>query len=206
MNRVEVLLPSAPSVARRDDEIGLLMRISSPMPMMSISGFPVQACGWGCVCADRKVYYKYSASSSAYTPLKGFSSGEPQWVLLKYFSELILASPCFTLVRLVVCLWRSNGTGRAASCRSLVFKAGMILLAWCSLMAVPRIAVRGRAFAVQEDRRAELYRLFVRSLSVTEIAEGLMMSVLVIIPALNEGKHCRRDRRPERESPDTCCR
>jgi GT2 family glycosyltransferase len=179
----EVLLPSGCAALYRKavlDEIGLFDEDFFAYADDVDLGLRFRLAGWGCVYVPTaKVYHKYSASSSAYSPLKAFLVERNRvWVLLKYFpAELILASPCFTLVRLVVhaygALTGQGASGKFAEHHS-VFKAGMILLrAWCSaLMAVPRIArARRKLSRFRRIGRAELYRLFrTFGLSVTEIA------------------------------------
>lgn len=179
----EILLPSGCAALYRKavlDEIGLFDEDFFAYADDVDLGLRFRLAGWGCVYVPTaKVYHKYSASSSAYSPIKAFLVERNRiWVLLKYYpAELILVSPYFTLIRLVIhaygALTGQGASGKFAAQHS-VFKAGMILLrAWCSaLMAVQRVfRVRRELSRFRRIGRAELYRLFrVFGLSVTEIA------------------------------------
>jgi GT2 family glycosyltransferase len=179
----EVLLPSGCAALYRKavlDEIGLFDEDFFAYADDVDLGLRFRLAGWGCVYVPAaKVYHKYSSSSSAYSPLKAFLVERNRiWVLLKYYpAELILVSPCFTLMRLVVHAYGAF-TGQGASgkfaAQHSVFKACMILLrAWCSaLMAIQRVARARRELSrFRRIGRAELYRLFREfGLSVTEVA------------------------------------
>ena len=132
-------------------------------------GLRARLAGWKCTYVpEAKVFHKYSASSSAYSPLKAFLVERNRiWVLLKYFPpEMILISPLFTLIRLVVQLYGAlSGKGAAGKFAKQysAFSAILILLkAWFSALAgLPRIIKQRRDF-IRKTRisRRELYRLF----------------------------------------------
>lgn len=143
-------------------------------------GLRARLAGWGCVYVpSAKVYHKYSASSSAYSPFKAFLVERNRvWVLLKYYPvEMVLISPFVTLRRLLVHLYgalRGTGaSGRFSEQNSLMQALGILLRAWCSaLLALPHIIGQRQAFHPRRriDRR-ELYRLFCTfRISAREIA------------------------------------
>jgi GT2 family glycosyltransferase len=126
-----------------------------------------------------KVYHKYSSSSSAYSPLKAFLVERNRiWVLLKYYPlELILLSPFFTLVRLLVHLFGAiigkGASGRFSEQHSVPGAVGIMLKAWgAALLALPGVCKQRRAFfRLKRIGRAELYRLFCSfRISAREIA------------------------------------
>jgi GT2 family glycosyltransferase len=136
--------------------------------------------GWRCVTVpSAKVYHKYSASSSAYSPFKAFLVERNRvWVMLKYFPwELILASPWFTAKRMLLHLYgsltRRGASGRFAEQYS-VGKAAMILLrSWAAALAgLPRVLGQRRAFGRKRRiSRREFYRLFrTFGISASEVA------------------------------------
>ncbi len=142
-------------------------------------GLRARTAGWNCrYVPAAKVYHKYSSSSDAYSPFKAFLVERNRiWILLKYYPvEMILASPGFTLLRLVTHLFGAF-TGRGASGRfsrkhSLFQAAKILLTAWGSaLKGAPRILRQRQAFSrIRKLGRIELYRLFCRyRLSVKEI-------------------------------------
>ncbi len=143
-------------------------------------GLRARLAGWGCrYVPSAKVYHKYSASSAAYSPFKAFLVERNRiWVLFKNFPlELIILSPFFTLLRLIIHLFGAI-TGRGASGRfseqHSVFKALAILLkAWCAaFVALPSIfKQRLAASRLRRLRRAEIYRLLCTyRLSAREVA------------------------------------
>ena len=167
----EVLLPSGCAALYRKsvlDEIGLFDEDFFAYADDVDLGLRIRLAGWGCVYVPTaKVYHKYSSSSSAYSPLKAFLVERNRiWVLLKYYPvELILVSPCFTLIRLAVHAYGAL-TGQGASgkftAQHSIFKAFTIMVrAWCSaLTAVHRIArARRQLSRFRRIGRSELYRL-----------------------------------------------
>ena len=143
-------------------------------------GLRARLAGWGCVYVpSAKVLHKYSASSSAYSPLKAFLVERNRiWVLFKYYPlEMILVSPLVTGARLLAHFYGAL-TGRGASGKftkqSSVLQAMAILLkAWYfALKALPGILRQRRAFSpLRRIGRKELYRLFCTfRISTREIA------------------------------------
>jgi GT2 family glycosyltransferase len=143
-------------------------------------GLRARLAGWECrYVPSAKVYHRYSASSSAYSPFKVFLVERNRiWVLLKYFPlELVLVSPFFTFLRLVIHFVGAI-TGRGASGRfseqHSVFGAMRILLkAWgAALAAIPGICRQRRAFSpLRRLSRPGFYRLLCRyRISAREIA------------------------------------
>ena len=143
-------------------------------------GLRARLAGWGCAYVPAaKVYHKYSSATSAYSPLKAFLVERNRiWVLLKYYPlELIVASPYFTLKRLMIQLYGAV-TGKGASARfseqySILQAVGILFKAWWfALSALPRIVQQRRSLAkVRRISRSELYRLFrLFSISAYEIA------------------------------------
>jgi len=125
--------------------------------------------GWKCTYVpEAKVYHKYSASSSAYSPLKAFLVERNRiWVLLKYYPlELILISPYYTLKRLVLQLFGAlagkGAAGKFSRQYSVFTASGILLKAWfLALAGLPRILGQRRAFSRKTKiNRRELYRLF----------------------------------------------
>jgi GT2 family glycosyltransferase len=132
-------------------------------------GLRARLAGWGCVYVPTaKVYHKYSASSSAYSPLKAFLVERNRiWVLLKYYpQELILVSPYFTIKRLFVHLYGAvagkGASGRFTEQQSVLSACSILIKAWfAACMAVPHIVRQRRSFLrLRRIKRAELYRLF----------------------------------------------
>jgi GT2 family glycosyltransferase len=143
-------------------------------------GLRARLAGWGCsYVPGARVYHKYSSSSDAYSPLKAFLVERNRiWILLKYYPvEMILVSPCFTLLRLLAHLLGAV-TGQGASGRfsrqHSVFQAIEILFrAWiAALKGMPGVLQQRRAFSRKRRLgRIALYRLFcMHRISVREIA------------------------------------
>ncbi len=143
-------------------------------------GLRARLAGWQCIYVpSAKVYHRYSASSSAYSPFKAFLVERNRiWVLLKYYPmEMILISPFGTMVRLLVHLYAAL-TGRGASGRfiegnSVLAVMAILLKAWYSaLWAIPRILRQRRAFSkLRRINRREFYRLlFTFRISACEMA------------------------------------
>lgn len=136
--------------------------------------------GWGCrYVPGAVVYHKYSSSSSAYSPLKAFLVERNRIrVLLKYYPcELVLASPYFTLKRLVLSLYGAlsgqGASGKFAAQNSLVTALWILLKAWGSvLVGMPKVLRQRWAFGrITRLRRKAFYRLHRQfSLSTSEIA------------------------------------
>ena len=168
----EALFPSGcAGLYRKEmlDEIGLFDKDFFAYADDVDLGLRARLAGWGCVYVPAaKVYHKYSSSTSAYSPRKAFLVERNRiWVLLKYYPfELIMASPYFTLKRLMIHLYGAL-TGKGASARfseqySLLQAVGILVKAWWSaLSALPNIVRQRRSFAkVRHISRSELYRLF----------------------------------------------
>jgi GT2 family glycosyltransferase len=143
-------------------------------------GLRARMAGWGCrYVPTAKVYHKYSASSDAYSPFKAFLVERNRiWVLLKHYPvEMILVSPCFTLLRLMTHLFgaitRQGASGRFSRQHS-VFQAIKILLkAWVeALKGLPGVLQQRKALSRKRRLgRIDLYRLFcTHRISVREIA------------------------------------
>ncbi len=143
-------------------------------------GLRARLAGWRCEYVPAaKVYHKYSSSTEAYSPFKAFLVERNRiWVLLKYYPvEMILASPFFTLLRLVIHLFGAitgQGASGKFSQKYSVFQAVTILWkAWgAALKGLPRILRQRKAFSPQRRLgRSDLYRLFCTyRISVREIA------------------------------------
>ncbi len=179
----EALCPSGcAGLFRREmlDEIGLFDEEFFAYADDVDIGLRARLAGWGCrYVPSARVYHKYSSSSSAYSPLKAFLVERNRiWVLLKYYPlELVLLSPCFTFLRLLVHLFGAL-TGKGASGRfteqNSVFHAmGILVRAWGAALAeLPGIIRQRRAFSrFRRIGRRELYRLFCTfRISAREIA------------------------------------
>jgi hypothetical protein len=136
--------------------------------------------GWGCrYVPEAVVYHKYSSSSSAYSPLKAFLVERNRiWVLLKYYpTELVLASPYFTLKRLALSLYGAlsgrGASGKFADQHSLGTAFGILLKAWgAALAGVPKVLRQRRVFGrLKRLSRKDFYQMHRRfSLSTAEIA------------------------------------
>jgi len=131
-------------------------------------GLRARLAGWGCVYVPTaKVYHKYSSSSSAYSPLKAFLVERNRiWVLLKYYPlESVLASPFFTLNRLVIHLYGAltgkGASGRFSEQHSILNAFFILIKAWYSAcMELPDIIRQRRSLKkLRRISRSELYRL-----------------------------------------------
>jgi len=136
--------------------------------------------GWGCrYVPEAVVYHKYSSSSSAYSPFKAFLVERNRiWVLLKYYPfELVLASPYFTLKRLILSLYgalsHQGASGKFVDQNSLGTALWILIKAWAAaLVGMPKVLRQRRAFGrLTRLRRKDFYHLHRRfSLSTYEIA------------------------------------
>lgn len=143
-------------------------------------GLRARLAGWECrYVPSARVYHKYSASSSAYSLFKAFLVERNRiWVLLKYFPmELVLASPFFTFLRMLLHLAGAvSGQGASGkfSEQHSVFRAMLIVLkAWGAALAeVPGICRQRRAFSpLKRLGRPGFYRLLCRyRISAREVA------------------------------------
>ena len=131
-------------------------------------GLRARIAGWRCTYVpSAKVYHKYSSSSSAYSPFKAFLVERNRiWILLKYFPvELIIISPCFTLLRFGVHLvgaFLGKGASGKFSKEQSLFRAQLIILkAWAAaLKAVPGILkLRVYKRPAKQISRINFYRL-----------------------------------------------
>ena len=143
-------------------------------------GLRARLAGWKCAYVpSARVYHKYSSSSSAYSPFKAFLVERNRiWVLLKYYPvEMILASPFFTLLRLLAHLFGAL-TGQGASGKfsrehSILRAVTILVKAWGAALAVlPGVIRRRRAFSpLRRLSRAGLYELFCKyRISALEVA------------------------------------
>lgn len=168
----EALVPSGCAALYRKavlDEVGLFDESFFSYADDVDLGLRIRLAGWGCRYVPTAiVYHKYSASSSAYSPMKAFLVERNRiWVLFKYYpAELILVSPYYTLKRLLLQAY-GGMTGQGASGKftaehSLFSALTILLRAWfAALAALPKIAgERRKAKSMQRIRRSELYRLF----------------------------------------------
>lgn len=168
----EALLPSGCAALYRKavlDEIGLFDEKFFAYADDVDLGLRARLAGWGCIYVPTaRVYHKYSASSSSYSPFKVFLVERNRiWVLLKYYPiELILASPYYTVKRLLLQTYGAV-TGRGASGKfaadQSVFSAALILCrAWvAALAAFPKIIRERHTMRhIRRIKRPALYRLF----------------------------------------------
>jgi GT2 family glycosyltransferase len=179
----EALFPSGcAGLYRRQllDEVGLLDEDFFAYADDVDLGLRGRLAGWGCLYVPTAVvYHRYSSSSSSYSSFKAFLVERNRiWVLLKYFpAEMILASPFFTLRRLVLQFYGAL-TGQGASGRFTreqgVFSAGLVLFkAWTSALASAArvLAQRRRTASYRRLGRKEIYCLFRRfGISASEVA------------------------------------
>ncbi len=181
--RAEALIPSGCAALFRRavlDDVGLLDKDFFAYADDVDLGLRARFAGWGCVYVPAaKVYHKYSSSSSAYSPFKAFLVERNRvWVLLKYYPMgLILASPYFTVKRLLIQLYGAM-TGKGASGRFLeqqsVLQALVILIrAWFSALAkLPKIVRQRRSYSkerrISRSERSRLFREF--RISARELA------------------------------------
>jgi len=143
-------------------------------------GLRARLSGWGCrYVPTARVYHKYSASSSAYSPFKAFLVERNRiWVLMKYFPlELVLISPYYTIKRMAFHFYgalRGRGaSGKFTEQHSFFAAIGILMKAWAAaLLALPKIVRQRRSFSrIRRLPRAELYRLFrAFGISAREIA------------------------------------
>src|SRR5208337_3811849 len=179
----EALLPSGCSGFYRADmlaEIGLFDEEFFAYADDVDIGLRARLAGWECsYVPTAKVYHKYSASSAAHSPFKAFLVERNRiWVLFKYFPvELILLSPVFTLLRLMLHFFGAI-TGRGASGKfseqHSVFKALTIILkAWrAAFVSLPNIVKQRIANSrLRRLGRIEFYRLLCKfGISAREVA------------------------------------
>jgi GT2 family glycosyltransferase len=167
----EALFPSGcAALYRRSmlDEVGLFDEDFFAYADDVDLGLRARLAGWGCSYVPAaKVYHRYSSSSSTYSPFKAFLVERNRiWVLLKYYpAELVLASPFFTLKRLLLQFYGAV-SGQGASARfsdenGMLPAVAVLLKAWCSaLAALPKIIGRRKWYRRRRITRRELYRLF----------------------------------------------
>jgi GT2 family glycosyltransferase len=162
------------------DEIGLFDEAFFAYADDVDIGLRARLAGWHCIYVpSAKVYHKYSASSSAYSPFKAYLVERNRvWVLLKYYPiEMIMISPFATLTRLVVHLYGAltgkGASGRFSEQNSVLQAMAILFKAWYSaLSALPSIIRQRRAVSkLKRIGRRELYRLFCEfRISAYEIA------------------------------------
>jgi len=162
------------------DEIGLFDEEFFAYADDADIGLRARLAGWRCqYVPTAKVYHKYSSSTEAYSPFKAFLVERNRiWVLLKYYPvEMILASPCFTLLRLVTHLFGAivgqGASGKFSRQYSLLRAASILCKAWWeALKGMPRILKRRQAFSpIRRLGRRDIYKLFCKyRISVREIA------------------------------------
>ena len=103
--------------------------------------------GWGCALApDAVAYHHYSRTSGSYSSLKAFHVERNRvWLLLELFpASLAIASPLFTVTRLLLQLWGGltgrGAAGRLARQQSVPHLAAVALRAYASaLRGMPRV-------------------------------------------------------------------
>ena len=180
----EALLPSGcAGLYRRSmlDEIGLFDEEYFAYADDVDLGLRGRLAGWGCrFVPDAVVHHRYSASSSAYSPLKAFLVERNRlWVLWKYFPlELIAASFWYTPKRLLyqfIAALRGRGSsGRFRREQGILTAAATLLKAWCSALGgLPRILrQRQRMRGIRRMKRREFTLLLRRfELTAAELAE-----------------------------------
>lgn len=167
----EVFFPSGCAALYRRamlDEIGLFDEEFFAYADDVDLGLRARLAGWGCrYVPAARVYHKYSASSSAYSPFKAFLVERNRiWVLLKYFPvELILLSPWFTLVRLLMHLFGAltgqGASGRFSEQQSLPSVPKILIKAWTAALAAMPGIIRRRCSqrGLRKISRREFYRL-----------------------------------------------
>jgi GT2 family glycosyltransferase len=143
-------------------------------------GLRARLAGWRCRSAPRAVvYHKYSAASSAYSPLKAFLVERNRvWVAVKCLpAPLLIASPLFTAARLAAQGWgalrRRGAAGRFAADHSATALLGVLVRAYAAALRGLPAAWRKRR-EVQRRRRISSWEAvgWVRrfGMSVGEIA------------------------------------
>jgi hypothetical protein len=143
-------------------------------------GLRARLAGWECrYVPTAKVYHKYSASSSAYSPFKAFLVERNRiWILLKYFPlELIAVSPWFTFLRLLAhwygAIMGKGASGRFSEQHSVLQALTILFKAWgAALMGLPHIVKQRLADSgLRRISRPAIYRLLYEyRLSIKEIA------------------------------------
>lgn len=143
-------------------------------------GLRARLCGWSCrYVPSARVYHKYSASSSAYSPFKAFLVERNRiLVLLRNFPvELILCSPLFTAVRFLAHFYAAvagrGASGKFSQQESLFKAIGIVMQAWVAAIRMMPGVIRKRASDSRKRRisRTEFYRLLCRfRLSIREVA------------------------------------
>jgi len=122
-------------------------------------GLRARLAGWSCRTVPRAVvYHKYSASSSAYSPLKAFLVERNRaWVAIKCLpAPLLVVSPLFTSLRLGAQAWgaftRRGAAGHFAAEHSPLALLGVLLRAYAAALRGLPAAWRKRR-AIQRGRR-----------------------------------------------------
>ncbi len=143
-------------------------------------GLRARIAGWKCIYVPTaRVYHRYSASSSGYSPFKAFLVERNRvWVLLKYFpAELILVSPFYTIKRLVLQLFGGisgrGASGKYISEQSMLSAVAVLLKAWGSALKsfFKVIKQRRKLDSLRRIGRREFYRLFrTYGISASELA------------------------------------
>lgn len=183
-HETEALLPSGcAGLYRRSmlDEIGPLDEEYFAYADDVDLGLRGRLAGWGCrFVPGAVVHHRYSASSSAYSPLKAFLVERNRiWVLWKCFPPgLIAASFWYTPKRFTyqfVAALRGRGlSGQFRREQGILPAAAALFKAWRSaLVGLPRILRQRRSMrAVRRMGSAEFRRLLRRfELSASELAE-----------------------------------
>ncbi len=126
-------------------------------------GLRARLAGWRCRAVPAAVvYHKYSAASSAYSPLKAFLVERNRaWVALKCLpAPLLLVSPLFTLLRLGAQAWgaltRRGAAGRFADAHSPFALLAVLLRAYGAALAGAPAMLRKRRH-VQAARRVSAW-------------------------------------------------
>ncbi len=143
-------------------------------------GLRARIAGWKCIYVPTaRVYHRYSASSSSYSPFKAFLVERNRiWVLFKYYPvELILVSPFFTLKRLALQLYGAmtgqGASGKFTSEHSLFTGVTILIKAWAAAIgsSCAMVKQRRKFGSLRRIGRREFYHLLsIYGISASELA------------------------------------
>jgi GT2 family glycosyltransferase len=150
----EVFFPSGAAALFRKsmlDAIGLFDEDFFAYGEDADLGIRGRLCGWKCVYVPTAVaYHRYSASTSAYSPLKAFLvERNRMWVALKNFPfPMLMLSPLYTLQRYFLQAYavfsRKGAAGKFASSHSALELLGILFKAHVSALSKIFVMLRKR--------------------------------------------------------------
>jgi GT2 family glycosyltransferase len=125
-------------------------------------------------CPGARALHKYSQTTGAYSPTKGFLVERNRlWVMLKYFPlPEILASPWFTLQRYLLQAWgarrRQGAAGRLAAAAGFHTLIGITLKAYlAAFRGLPRVLRERRRLHRQRRVSSRQFRSWLKTYAIS---------------------------------------